>query len=310
MPLIEYEPRAFTASSLAVIRQAEAICEEYAAAGDQLTLRQLFYQFVARGLLPNQQRQYDRLGSIVNDARLAGLIDWDHLEDRTRNLEQLARWDDPADVVAQVARQYREDVWASQEAYVEVWVEKEALAGVVARVADLYAVPYFACRGYVSQSEMWAAAQRLGEQADDEKRVIVLHLGDHDPSGIDMTRDIEARLDLFMLGDDRLSTATVRRIALNMDQVRQYDPPPNPAKFTDSRATRYVARFGRSSWELDALDPPTLRALIEQEVRGELDVEAWEEAVAAQEANRDTLSAASAHWPEVATYVEGLSDAK
>lgn len=309
MPKIEYVPRTFTERSLAIIEQAERICDDYAAGGDQLTLRQLYYQFVARALIANKQTEYDRLGSIINDARLAGLIDWDHLEDRTRNLAELSTWSSPAEIVQGAAYSYREPVWERQEVYIEVWVEKEALAGVVARAADNWAAPYFSCRGYVSQSEMWRAAQRLGERIEDGKRVVILHLGDHDPSGIDMTRDITDRLELFLEGDGydpyRLE---VRRIALNMDQVRRYNPPPNPAKFTDSRAGSYVSRFGRSSWELDALDPPTLRALIEGEIEAELDMEAWQEAKAEQEEARKALTSASRHWRTVAPALLELAE--
>lgn len=301
MPKIEYIPRDFRASSLAVIEQAEAICDEYAAGGDQLTLRQLYYQFVARGLIANKQTEYDKLGETINAARLAGLIDWDHLEDRTRNLEALSTWDTPAAIISSAAYSYREPVWERQDAYVEVWVEKEALAGVVARAADAWAAPYFSCRGYVSQSEMWRAAQRLGERIDDGKSVVILHLGDHDPSGIDMTRDIADRLAMFLDGDGRDSSMlNVDRIALNMDQVRRYSPPPNPAKFTDSRAHEYVRRFGTSSWELDALDPPTLRALIEAHIEDQVDMDAWEAAKAEQEEARKALNAASRHWRQAA----------
>jgi hypothetical protein len=307
VPKIEYLPREFRGGSLALIEQAEAICDEYAAGGDQLTLRQLYYQFVARGIIANKQTEYDRLGETINAARLAGLIDWDHLEDRTRNLEALATWDSPAAIMRSAAYSYREEVWGDQEAYVEVWVEKEALAGVVQRPAEAWQVPYFSCRGYVSQSEMWRAAQRLGDKISDGKRVVILHLGDHDPSGIDMSRDIEARLTMFLEGDGQDPyQLEVRRIALNMDQVRQYSPPPNPAKLSDSRAQDYIRRYGTSSWELDALDPPTLRALIEDHIQRELDMEAWEASTAAQEQQRKALEAASRRWTDVAAYALGL----
>lgn len=311
MPMIEYQPRVFKPATLAVVEQAEAICNEYAAMGDQLTLRQLYYQFVARGLIPNRQSEYDRLGEIVNAARLAGMIDWDHLEDRTRNLERLATWDSPSDIIRAAAGGYREDVWADQPRYLEVWVEKEALAGVVARAADELAVPYFSCRGYVSQSEMWRAAQRLGERIDEGKEVVLLHLGDHDPSGIDMSRDIEQRLGMFLEGDGRDSgMLEVRRIALNMDQVRRYNPPPNPAKLTDSRVGEYIRRYGSQSWELDALDPPTLRALITSEVEAELDDERWQAARAASEGHRAELVAAARAWSAVGPAVLELAKAR
>jgi len=121
-------------------------------------------------------------------------------------------------------------------------------------------VPYFACKGYVSASELWRAARRFKVRYRGQ-RVVVVHLGDHDPSGLDMTRDIFDRQDLFG------GRAKVNRIALNFDQVEQYGPPPNPAKVTDSRAAGYIAEYGRSSWELDALEPRVMRDLIADTVK-------------------------------------------
>jgi hypothetical protein len=297
MPKIAYAATKFTGGSLEVIERANEVCEDYAAQGYNLTLRQLYYQFVSRDWLPNNMQSYKRLGSIVNDARLAGLIDWNHLEDRTRNLSKLAMWDSPEDIVDAVARQYRTRLWDNQDWHVEVWVEKEALADVVSRPAERWFVPYFPCRGYVSQSEMWRAGQRLLAAEKLGKKSLIIHLGDHDPSGIDMTRDIQDRLWTFG------SSVEVKRIALNMDQVEQYNPPPNPAKLTDSRASGYVDEFGGESWELDALDPATLNALIEGHILDHLDRGQWDDDHAAMEEERTILTAMSENWRDLAAYV-------
>jgi hypothetical protein len=299
MPTIAYRSIKFSAGSLEMIERANTVCVAYAAQGYNLTLRQLYYQFVSRDWLPNTMQSYKRLGSIVNDARLAGLIDWNHLEDRTRNLSRLAMWNSPDDIINAVSRQYRTRLWDNQEWYVEVWVEKEALADVVSRPAERWFVPYFPCRGYVSQSEMWRAGQRLMTEEDKGKKSLIVHLGDHDPSGIDMTRDIRDRLWTFG------SNVQVTRIALNMDQVEQYTPPPNPAKITDSRAEDYIENYGDESWELDALDPATLDALIEGEILAHLDREQWDEDHSAMEADRAVLVAASENWQEVAEWIRG-----
>lgn len=311
MPRIAYTDKGFQTKSLALIATANAICAEYSAMGLDLTLRQLYYQFVARGLIPNRQTEYDRLGEVVNNARLAGLLDWNYINDMTRNVREHTSWDDPAQVMRAVSQQYREDTWENQEVYVEVWVEKDALVQVVQRACDQYAVPYFSCRGYVSQSEMWRAARRI-EGNLTGKKAVLLHLGDHDPSGIDMSRDIADRLRMFLDGDgfdpDDLE---VRRIALTWDQVQQYNPPPNPAKLTDSRVQEYMARYGSESWELDALEPTVIIDLIVENVLGELDQEQWETDVAKSEANRGLLELASKDWVTVATSLRekhGLSE--
>lgn len=297
-PYIAYVDKNFSASSLATIAQADRIIGEYVAQGYVLTLRQLYYQFVARDLIPNQVREYNRLGRIISDARLAGEIDWDAIEDRTRNLQELPHWESPADIVDSVARQFRVDRWEDQPVRPEVWVEKEALAGVFERVCRELDVPFFACRGYPSQSEMWAAAQRMERHLEARQNPHILHFGDHDPSGIDMSRDICDRLETFGIGFH------FDRLALNMDQVEEWGPPPNPAKMTDSRFNGYMRAFGRQSWELDALEPQTLAGLVRAAIEDVIDVDAWEETGERIEVGRRLLRSASERWDDVRGLLE------
>jgi len=283
---IKYVERRFSAKSLSMIKAANAIIAEYQAQGLELTLRQLYYQFVSRDLIPNTMREYKNLGSVVNDGRLAGLISWHAIMDRTRNLVSNSHWGGPADIVEACAKQFQIDKWADQENRVEVWIEKDALIGVIERACRALDVSFFSCRGYTSQSEMWAAAQRLIEYERRGQTPVIIHLGDHDPSGMDMTRDIEDRLNLFM-GD--AGPIEVNRIALNMDQINLYAPPPNPAKLTDMRAKKYIEEYGPESWELDALDPKVLHKLVESTIIEYRDDKKWKKAVAVQDGHRETL---------------------
>jgi hypothetical protein len=284
---IAYEDWRPNASTMAVVAHANSIATDYARQGYNLTLRQLYYRFVAADLIENSDRSYKRLGSIVNRGRLAGLLDWDHIEDRTRNLLAWETWVDPESIVSETADNYKEDLWADQPTQVEVWVEKDALIDVVGRAAGKHDTPHFSCRGYVSQSEMWRAGQRIKRRArNNGQSTLILHLGDHDPSGIDMTRDIDDRLWTFSEGYADLE---VRRIALTMDQITEYGPPPNPAKLSDSRSRDYVANYGHESWELDALEPSVLNTLIEEQTVGAIDWDLWEAAYESQEANRDKI---------------------
>lgn len=301
MPKIEYVSRTFSADSRAIIRRAEEICQDYAEQGYDLTLRQLYYQFVARGWIANKQTEYKRLGDIISNARLAGLLDWHYIVDRTRTLRGLSHWDSPDQIIRSSALGYLTDRWANQTHRVEVWIEKDALVGVIATVCNRHDVDYFSCRGYTSQSELWSAARRLSTYEDRGQKPVVIHLGDHDPSGIDMTRDIRERLELFE------ANVEVVRIALNMDQVQQYNPPPNPAKLTDSRARGYISRHGHSSWELDALDPTTLGQLIEDEIERWRDAAQWDLDTDAMEAERELLTAVSHRWPEVCDFIQSGS---
>ena len=297
MPKIAYQSKNFSASSLAMIDQANQIIAEFSAQGFDLTLRQIYYQFVSRDLLANKQTEYKRLGSVVNDGRLAGLIDWEAIVDRTRNVRDLPHWDDPSDIVSASAKQFRIDKWATQATRINVWIEKDALVGVIDGVCRKLDVPYFSCRGYTSQSEMWSAARRFLMYSDAGQKIVVIHLGDHDPSGIDMSRDIEDRIRMFM--GEYESRFSFVRIALNMDQVRKYNPPPNPAKLTDSRSSGYVTLHGSESWELDALSPKVLAKLIETEVAKHRDNERWEQSVAEEKEGRNKLERVADQWENI-----------
>jgi hypothetical protein len=331
---IRYIDKKFQPATVEVIEQATAICEEYATSGFSLTLRQLYYQFVARDLLQNNQKSYDRLGSIISDARLAGQFDWDFIVDRTRNLADLSHWASPAALVKSAAKQYRTDIWAPQKKRVEVWIEKDAAIGVIERVCQDNDVPYFSCRGYTSSSEMWSAATRIGGYLRNGEQTTILHIGDHDPSGLDMTRDIQDRLRLFIHQDwagefmgsgahtrggikrsmrdsmringsaieDHEDPWSVKRIALTYGQIQQYSPPPNYAKQSDSRFEQYQADTGLDeSWELDALDPFVMEQLILTEIDAVRVEEKYDEALLAQELDRSVLTAVSANWDAIKT---------
>jgi hypothetical protein len=297
MPLICYVPKSFRPDTQTRINQANEIIAEYQAQGFKLTLRQLYYQFVSRDLIPNTVQSYKSLGDVVNDGRLAGLIDWDAIEDRTRNLRSSPHWSSPRSIVRACADQFAVDLWDTQDNYVEVWIEKDALVGVIEGVCIEFDVPHFACRGYTSQSEMWGAAQRLIERENRGKKTTIIHLGDHDPSGIDMTRDIQDRLELFG------STAVIHRIALVFDQIEQYNPPPNPAKTTDARYQSYAGKYGDESWELDALEPRVIVDLIREAVQDRIDQDAWEEALERQKTGRDQLGKVSRRWESVVEHL-------
>lgn len=297
MPRIKYVDKKFAASSQALIDRANALIADYGRQGFSLTLRQLYYQFVARGLIPNKDSEYKRLGSVINDARLGGLIDWNALQDRTRYLRSYSFYEEPNEVLAGIGERFIKDLWADQEFRIEVWVEKDALVDVVGTACRPLAVPFFSCRGYTSQTEMWVAGQRLKCHIRDGHTPVIIHLGDHDPSGIDMSRDIEDRLSLFMGGPE------FRRIALNKDQVAEYQPPPNPAKITDSRSTGYIAQFGDESWELDALEPQVLVDLITATIEPYRNMAAWDATWTEINEGREIFRKLESRWSEVVEFL-------
>lgn len=294
----KFKEQRFHTGSRKLIAKANEIIADYQAQGFTLTLRQLYYQFVSRDLIPNKLTEYKRLGQVINDARLAGLIDWSAIEDRTRNVKGWKSWSDPESIIRSSAHGYAEAIWSDQPRHVEVWIEKDALIGVIEPACGRWRLPYFACRGYTSQSEQYDAGKRFEYLRDTGRKPLVLHLGDHDPSGIDMTRDNKTRLAMFAgMGVE------VKRLALNMPQVERYKPPANPAKLTDSRSSGYVEKFGESSWELDALEPKVIDKLIDDAVKKVVNMDRWNAALAHEEHSRIVLTKVSDRWASVADFV-------
>lgn len=262
----------FHKASLKLIALIDDIVEEYQAQGFRLTIRQLYYQLVARGYIENTVRSYDNTVALMTNARMAGLIDWDAIEDRTRGVVERNHWNSGGEILDAVASQYHEDLWQDQPHRVFVIVEKEALAGVLERTCREWDVPLLPARGYPSATTLREFAK--GRIMRASQKIVVLHLGDHDPSGIDMSRDLQERLELF---SRHTTPIDFRRLALNMDQVEEQFPPPNPAKITDSRYASYRALYGEESWELDALSPQYLHKLVSTEVEGLIDFARWNE---------------------------------
>lgn len=295
-----YQEMNFRGERQKLIETANVIIAEYRAAGYTLTLRQLYYQFVSRDIIPNNERSYKNLGTAISDGRMAGMISWLAIEDRGRGVHPVYVQEDEQDVLNGIEYQFALDYWERQEAYVEVWVEKDALSAVIERPCNRWRVPYMACKGYLSASEAWRSGRRFMDKLQEGRRCVLIHLGDHDPSGIDMTRDNGDRIDIF---SEDAGGVEVRRIALNMDQVDQYAPPPNPAKISDSRAEDYIARFGPTSWELDALEPRVLDKLISDEIETLIDPEKWEDTKAEETERREVLAGLHERFDEIKDFL-------
>jgi len=284
---LAYKKKNFGADALKTIEEINAIIEEYD--GVPLYLRQVYYQMVARGMIENSVKSYGRVGDLVSDGRMAGLISWLAIEDRNRGLMGYETFETPEGAVTSLADRYRIDLWKDQEYRPEIWVEKAAMEGVVGSIANELRVDFFACRGYNSQSEQWRAGKRLQGYIAKGQRPIIFHLGDHDPSGIDMTRDNRDRLSLFAG-----TQIIVVRLALNMDQIDQYNPPPNPAKVSDSRFEDYRRKFGDESWELDALAPNVIHDLIRNAVLQVRNEKLWQQAEAMEDEDQSMIKDAAA----------------
>lgn len=258
------------------------IIEEYSQQGYKLTLRQLYYQLVSRDIIANNLKEYAKLSKLLVQGRMAGIVDWDAIEDRIRR-PYLPYWvNDVADAIRDTVSQYRLDRMENQDVYIEVWVEKDALSGVLRRITAHYHINLMVNRGYSSCTAMHDASERIKEKQD-EKKCYILYLGDHDPSGVDMVRDIKKRLEEF--GAD----AEVKRIALTQEQIRKYSPPPNPAKIKDPRARAYIEEFGDTSWEVDALNPEILHKIIRKAVEDLIDIDRFNERLEQEQEDKRKL---------------------
>jgi hypothetical protein len=276
-----FVPKRFNGKSTKLLVVINQIMEDYARDGFDLTVRQIHYVLVSKNIIRNTVKQYKSLVGLINDGRLAGVLDWGTIVDRGRNAYRLRNWANPGEMAKEMARNFMIDKWADQPYYLEVMVEKQALEGVLLPVCNELDITFMANKGYSSASAFYRAGKRFAMRAAQGKKLMVLYLGDHDPSGMDMTRDVLERVPL--LGGTPMTKLTmpmpldiqIQRLALNIDQVRKFKPPENPAKQTDSRCPKYIEQFGESSWELDAVEPRTLAQLVRDAVMKVRDEDLW-----------------------------------
>jgi hypothetical protein len=300
MAKICFQHKEFRQATLGLIGKCNAILERYNASGYDMTVRQVYYQLVAAAEIENSDKSYNKIQLLLNDARLAGLVDWDFIVDRTRNLRRLSTWNATENFLESARAWFRIDKWASQDYRPEVWIEKDALVGVFERICDELQVPVLSCRGYASLSEMFEAGyRRFNRHIQNGQTPFILHFGDHDPSGIDMSRDIVERVALL----SKTGEPKFVRLALNMNQVDEYKPPPNFAKLSDSRARDYVIKYGENSWELDALEPDVMATLVRDNILTIRDDDLWNEALDEENEHKSELSRLAENYDDIMEFL-------
>jgi hypothetical protein len=231
------------AKTVVLLEAAVAVLAE---ADAPMTVRQVYYQLVSRQVIENSRSQYQAVSNLLVRARQDGTIPWSAIEDRLRRPRRVSMWDGLPDFAESVQAAYRRNVWATQDHYLEVWLEKDALSGIFEDVLDGYGVTLNVGRGYDGWDSIHNAAGRFGSG----EGCSILYFGDFDPSGEDMVRSLRERLAHFGCEPD------VVKCALTFNDVRLYDLPPDFAKQTDSRRAAFVAKHGDVCVELDALPGP------------------------------------------------------
>ncbi len=182
----------------AVVQHIIDIVDEYAAEGYVLTLRQLHYQFVKSNWIVNHDSAYSKLGDILDDCKYTGVIDWNNIEDRGRKPYLPYHVKDVEDALNDTIEQYRIDRQDGQDVHIELWSEKDALSAILQRSTEKYHIQLVINKGYTSSSAIYSAYKRFVNHISKGKRVVVLYFGDHDPSGLDMVRDIRDRVELML----------------------------------------------------------------------------------------------------------------
>jgi hypothetical protein len=249
-----------------------------------MTVRQVFYRLVAGGVIGKTESEYNTtVVRLLTQMRLEGEIPFNWIADNTRWMRKPESHSSLQSMLDITASAYRRALWDDQDEYVEIWLEKDALSGVIYRVTAEWDVPLMVTRGYPSISFLHNAAIAI---EGEEKSTFIYYLGDWDPSGLDIERNIKDRLNEFADADIEFT-----RIAVTPEQVERWSLPTRPTKRTDTRA-KY---FKGDSVEVDAIPPNQLRSLVAKCIERHVDEDQLEKTRIAERSERQLLES----WDEV-----------
>ena len=251
--------------SLKLLEQVQEIIKSYDFA---LTLRQIYYQLVAKQIIPNQQSQYRKLSHLCVAGRDEGILPEDAFADRLRQIDKPNSYLDLDDFMNTVRRSYRKDKWQDQAAYVEVWTEKDALRSVLTEITYSYDVNLMVVRGQASRTAIYESYERFAEKIDEGKDCFLYYAGDFDPSGLSIYHSLVDRIRSFGDAGEYIS---FKRIALTSEQIEEYNLPSDPAKQKDPNCKRFIDEYGDGVVELDSLPPDVLRSLVKKCIEKHLD---------------------------------------
>lgn len=249
-------------------------------ADNPMTVRQVYYQLVSRQVIKNGRTGYQAVSNLLRDARKSGVIPWEWIEDRLRRPRTVSMWDDLVDFGETVLSAYRRNVWEGQPSYLEVWLEKDALSGIFEDVLGPCGVTLNVGRGYDGWDSIHNASVRFGDGVGKT----ILYFGDLDPSGEDMVRSLRERLSFFGCEPE------ITKCALNLDDVKKYNLPPDFTKAGDTRQKGFVAKYGDVSVELDALPSGVLRERLVAGIEGNMDLDRLREVKNIEQMEKEKLA--------------------
>ena len=251
---------------------------------EKWTVRQLYYRLVSPPfqIIENTRSSYKNFDRQLVKLRESGLVKDGAIVDTARRMDggDMPDWENPEEyldsLISEIKREwqyYTKSYWKNQPYNVLIVLEKDALSRTIKPVLDKYHIPAFIGRGYSSRTQLLEIYKNIKE----DKENIILYLGDHDPTGLDIERSLKERLEYENNGFHEVE---IRRVALTYEQARNL--PPNPTKSTDPRTPWYYQKFGPLCWELDAMPPQELRATIAEEIERLIDRETWERTIRAE----------------------------
>jgi hypothetical protein len=243
-----------------------------------MTVRQVFYQATVRNIVEKCEAGYTKVQTDLVQMRRSGDLPYAWLADNTRWQRKPATFENIEQALEDTARFYRKSLWADVNCYVEIWLEKDALSGVIYPVTSMYDVPLMVARGYASLSFLHSAAEYIGSI---DVPTYIYHLGDFDPSGVNAGEKIEQTLRELA----PKSEIHFERVAVTPQQIEAWNLPTRPTKMTDTRSKN----FGDISVELDAIPPTDLRWLVEHVIQRHLPERQFEILKAAEESERELL---------------------
>ncbi|MBA7584827.1 hypothetical protein ES695_00975 [Candidatus Atribacteria bacterium 1244-E10-H5-B2] len=249
--------------SLELLAQVQKIIDSYDFA---LTLRQIYYQLVAKQIIPNEQRYYKKLSRICVKGRDEGILPEEGFSDRLREIDKPSAWLDLNGFMETVKRSYNKDKWQNQPKYLEIWTEKDALRSVLTEITYPYDISLMVARGQLSRTAIYEASERY--KAKDDKECYLYYCGDFDPSGLSIYNSIRKRLEDFGM------FINYERIALTERQIEKYKLPSDPGKESDPNYNKFVSIYGSDMVvELDSLPPDVLRKIVEDCIIKNIDYE-------------------------------------
>lgn len=259
------------------------------------TVRAVCYRLFTMGLIKSMTKnETNKVSTQLVWAREQGLIPWEWVVDETREVESVATWDNPAEIIKQAVSQYRKSYWTTQSHRIEVWSEKGTVRGTLKPVLDEYGVAFRVMHGFGSATAVHDIAEL---STDDNKPLTALYVGDWDPSGLCMSeQDLPTRIERYH------GEVEIVRVALDRGDVGQHTELPSfplESKAKDPRCKWFRANFGSRCWELDALSPVTLRERVREHIVALLDVDAWNHAVKVERAERESMTDVLSVWETI-----------